>query len=68
MKQTVLKVHPEDDVIVALSNLSRYDVVEYHGKQFQLQDDIPAKHKFLTEDLEKGASVYMYGVLVGKAK
>lgn len=68
MKQKVLKVHPEDNVIVALTDLAKNDVIEFEGKEYFLFDDIPAKHKFLTEDLAEGDSVYMYGVLVGKAK
>jgi altronate hydrolase len=33
-----------------------------------MRDDIPAKHKFYTEDLSKGSEVIMYGVLVGKVE
>ncbi|MBP6288131.1 MAG: UxaA family hydrolase, partial [Ferruginibacter sp.] len=36
--------------------------------EFTLQEDIPAKHKFVTSDLNTGDPVMMYGVLVGKAQ
>jgi altronate hydrolase len=68
MKQIVLKVHPDDNVLVALSNLSKGAVVNYLGKDYLLQDDIPAKHKFFTQDMNTGDEVIMYGVLVGKAQ
>ncbi|WP_336516342.1 altronate dehydratase family protein [Pollutibacter soli] len=68
MKQKVLKVHPEDNVIVALTDLSKNDIIDFEGTDYILADDIPAKHKFLTKDLSEGDSVYMYGVLVGKTK
>ncbi len=68
MKQKVLKVHPADNVLVALSNLAKGDIVTYNGQEYLLQDDIPAKHKFVTEDLKTGDAVTMYGVLVGKAQ
>ncbi len=68
MKQRIVKVHPGDNVLVALTNLSKGETVEFNGEKFLLHDDIPAKHKFVTADLAKGDSVIMYGVLVGKAQ
>ena len=68
MKQKILKVHPDDNVLVALTNLSRGETLTYNGESFILQDDIPAKHKFVTRHLAQGDSVIMYGVLVGKAQ
>jgi altronate hydrolase len=68
MKQVVLKVHPEDNVLVALSNLGKGAVVSYQDNEYTLQDDIPAKHKFFTRDMNTGDEVIMYGVLVGKAQ
>ena len=68
MKHKVLKVHPTDNVIVALSNLSKGEKISFEGNEYLLQDDIPAKHKFFTEDLVAGGEVTMYGVLVGKAQ
>lgn len=68
MKQKIVKVHPDDNVLVALTNLSKGEKVDFNGEEFILRDDIPAKHKFVTAGLAKGDSVIMYGVLVGKAQ
>jgi len=68
MKQRLIKVHPGDNVLVALTNLSKGENLNFNAEEFILQDDIPAKHKFVTTDLAKGDSVIMYGVLVGKAQ
>lgn len=68
MKKIVLKVHPSDNVLVALSNLSKDAVIEFEGDEYILQDNIAAKHKFTTMDLNAGDPVHMYGVLVGKAQ
>ena len=68
MKHNVLKVHPKDNVIVALTNLSKGETVSYGGRDYFLQDVIPAKHKFFMEDMKPGDEVIMYGVLVGKAQ
>lgn len=68
MKQKILKVHPSDNVLVALTNLSKGELLLYEGEEYTLKDDIPAKHKFVTNDLMPGDAVRMYGVLVGKAQ
>ena len=68
MKQKVLKVHPADNVLVALSDLQKDEVIDFDGGRWLLQDNIPAKHKFILEDAEEGSPVIMYGVLVGKTK
>ena len=64
---TVLKLHKNDNVIVALQNLKAGEIVNYEDKNYEIQHDLAAKHKFVTEDLAIGEPVTMYGVLVGKA-
>src|SRR5579875_1387398 len=68
MKQNVLKVHPNDNVVVALQDLAKGQTVSYNGEDFVLVDDIPAKHKFFAKEMTQGDEVIMYGVLVGKAQ
>lgn len=68
MKRNIVKVHPDDNVLVALSNLSRGERVAYNGSEILLNDNIPAKHKFVTAELQQGDPIFMYGVLVGKAQ
>ena len=61
-----LKIHPDDNVLVALKDLLAGMPVSYNGYQFELVDNVAAKHKFFIRDMEKGEEVIMYGVLVGK--
>jgi len=68
MKQNVLKVHPGDNLIVALSPLKKGEQVTYNDTVYTLQDDIGAKHKFYEFDMAVGEEVIMYGVLVGKTQ
>lgn len=68
MKHAIVKVHPKDNVIVALRKLEKGESITYNGEQFILEETIPAKHKFAVQHLTEGDAVYMYGVLVGKAK
>lgn len=64
----VLKVHPQDNVLVALNDLTKGETIIYNNETYVLQDNIPAKHKFFTQHLNAGDEVKMYGVLVGKAQ
>src|SRR5690349_2476949 len=69
MQQTkFLKIHPADNVLVALTNLSKGTIAEADGKSIELKQDVGAKHKFFINDMKAGDEIYMYGVLVGKAQ
>jgi altronate hydrolase len=66
--QTILKVHPADNVLVALVNLPKDTTVTYEGEEYTIQENVKAKHKFATTDLNAGDAITMYGVLVGRAQ
>jgi altronate hydrolase len=66
MMQKVLRIHPEDNVLVALKDLKKGEVIEFDGRQYTLADPVAAKHKFFMRDMNEGDEVKMYGVLVGK--
>ena len=66
-KSSFLQIHPDDNVLVALQDLPKGQVIEWNNSQIILQDDIRAKHKFFITDLNIDEEVLMYGVLVGKA-
>ncbi len=63
----VLQLDPRDNVLVALTDLRKGERVSYAGKEYVLSADVPAKHKFVTQDVSAGGDIMMYGVLVGKA-
>ena len=67
MSRSFLQINPSDNLLVALQDLKAGTVIEHHGNQITLQDDIAAKHKFTTEAIAKDGNAYMYGVLVGHA-
>tara|TARA_B100000809_G_scaffold266843_1_gene332118 strand:+ start:2979 stop:4640 length:1662 start_codon:yes stop_codon:yes gene_type:complete len=67
-QKNILQIHSKDNVLVALTDLDQNIEVVFEGEKYIIQDRIAAKHKFATEKLQKGDAVYMYGVLVGKAK
>lgn len=68
MVTRILKIHPNDNVLVALQNLAKGETIIHDGHEYTLQDDIQAKHKFFMQDMNAGDHIIMYGVLVGKAQ
>jgi altronate hydrolase len=62
----VLKIHPEDNVLVALTDLAMGEVILYDNESYCLTEPIQAKHKFFIKDFNKGNAIRMYGVTVGK--
>ena len=68
MENKTLKIHPKDNVLVALQNLAMGDAIIHEGEEYIMQNNIPSKHKFFTHDMLPGDPILMYGVLVGKAQ
>lgn len=66
MQNKVLKIHPSDNVLVALTDLAKDEIVEFENSAYALLEFIPAKHKFFMNDLVNGDEIKMYGVTVGK--
>jgi altronate hydrolase len=64
----ILRIHSRDNIIVALTNLSKGDIVELEGVSIALVSDVKAKHKFTMRNFAVGEEIYMYGVVVGMAK
>lgn len=63
----IIKIHAADNAIVALTDLYPNEVVTVGDENITITEVIAAKHKFALTDLNTGDSIYMYGVLVGKA-
>lgn len=66
-KRRFLQIHPADNALVALSDLSAGERIDFQGRAFVLPQPVAAKHKFTLDDLAPGDPVMMYGVLVGRA-
>src|SRR5687768_18541498 len=67
MSTKFLKIHPSDNVFVALTDLKAGEIVDLNGKLLPLADDIPAKHKFTEKAIQPEDEIFMYGTVVGKA-
>lgn len=67
-RQRILQVNPDDNVLVALTDLRKGEELLFNGEHYTLTEDVAAKHKFFMQDLQAGDNIIMYGVLVGKAQ
>ncbi|MBT2558771.1 altronate dehydratase [Hymenobacter sp. ISL-91] len=67
MKHLVARIHPDDNVLVALQELPIGTPVTSNGTTVTTTERIPAKHKLALQALAPGDAVHMYGVLVGRA-
>ncbi len=67
MSKRFLKIHPSDNVLVALTDLKVGEKISENGKSITLTDAVQAKHKFVENELKPDDEIIMYGVLVGKA-
>jgi altronate hydrolase len=65
-QRRVLQLDPRDNALVALTDLRKGETVHFAESEYLLLSDVPAKHKFVTQDLPAGHEVIMYGVLVGR--
>jgi hypothetical protein len=54
MNHKVTKVHPDDNVLIALSNLEEGEEVNYNGESYLIKSRVPAKHKLVEKDLQPG--------------
>lgn len=67
MQKKLIKVHPTDNVIVALVDIKQGETIAFEGKEITTTTAVKAKHKIAEFNFSTGDSIFMYGVLVGKA-
>jgi altronate hydrolase len=67
MPETVLRIDPRDNVLVALVPLTTGSTVRFGESSCTVTENIPAKQKLALADLQIGDLVTMYGMVVGEA-
>lgn len=63
-----IQIHEKDNVLVALTDLQKGEIIDHQETKIETKERIPSKHKLTIQDIEAGGLVIMYGVVVGKAK
>jgi altronate hydrolase len=64
---TAVRIHPADNVAVAVRPLSATGDVVVAGERVVLTEDVPAGHKIALRALEPGGAVVKYGFPIGAA-
>lgn len=63
-----IKIHPNDNVAVALVSLPASSVLQVNGGSVTLKEEIPRGHKFALTTIAAGSEVIKYGCPIGRAK
>jgi len=66
-KPDVLRVHPRDDVLVALRDLQPGDAVRWSTAALAARSLVPRGHKIAVKSIGAGAVVHKYGWPIGRA-
>jgi len=67
MRKYIL-INPDDNVAVAIENLSKGEQLHIGDKEIVLRQDIPAGHKIALQDFHAGEHVIKYGYPIGHAR
>lgn len=65
--RTVVRLHADDDVVVAVRDLSAGTIVETSAGPTPLPRAIPAGHKIAVRALSRGQEIHRYGQVIGFA-
>jgi altronate hydrolase len=66
MSQTVIRLHANDDVLIATRQLAPGAAID--SKNLRVRETIPPGHKIAARDIEAGAPVRRYNQIIGFAK
>lgn len=64
---TYIKINQADSVVVCLQDKRKGDIIEIDGRQVVVNQDTPAGHKILIQDVSKGEDIIKYGYPIGHA-
>lgn len=65
--KTILKINPQDNVVVALQNLKERETIQVDGQIIPVHTDITAGHKIAVKDIASGECIIKYGFPIGTA-
>lgn len=65
MGKKALLLHPQDNCVVALMQISKGESVDYDGGSVVAQDNIDIGHKMARVSIACGEKIYKYGASIG---
>jgi altronate hydrolase len=66
LEKTLIKVHPDDNVVITLKPRKQGETISVDDKIITLISDIPVGHKIAIKNLNKNNNVFKYGSPIGK--
>ncbi|CAG9000241.1 MAG: Altronate dehydratase [Candidatus Celerinatantimonas neptuna] len=66
--QSVIKIHPDDNVLVTLRDLADGETIIADGIEIKVSQTIPRGHKIALQDLPEDAQVIKYGLPIGHTR
>jgi len=67
MTTALLRIHPDDDMLVALRDLADGETLTHDGDTLTTVGPVAMKHKLALRDVAAGDLLKLYGVTVGRA-
>ena len=67
MKPRFLKIHENDNVVIALSQLEKDENIYVNGENIKTSEEIKRGHKIALKRIEPGEKIIKYGHLIGQA-
>ena len=67
MKKDILKINKADNIVIALRNLNKGEVIDVDGKEITLTNDVNRGHKIASLAINEGDKVAKYGFPIGYA-
>lgn len=61
------KINEQDNVVVALKDLNKSDIIEVDGKKITLKEAVKRGHKLAICNIEEGQNINKYGFPIGHA-
>ncbi|MBV7276921.1 altronate dehydratase [Clostridiaceae bacterium UIB06] len=65
--KTIIKINENDNVVVALGDLNKNEIVEVQGKEITLKEDIKRGHKIAIAEIKASENIIKYGFPIGHA-
>jgi altronate hydrolase len=65
--KTIIKINENDNVVVALSDLNKNEIIEVEGKEIILKEDVKRGHKISIAEIKVDENVIKYGFPIGHA-
>lgn len=63
----IIKVNENDNLVVALTDLVKDEVIDIDGKEIKLKEDVKRGHKIAIEEIKVDENVVKYGFPIGHA-